>query len=93
VLYVDWVLVDSINYAWEMQERVETNKDQTDTWGLQLGFRRPVGTQGWRVGGSVTGNYKNHPSIPNYELVNIPRDPGHSTALDSAWVWPSRPAR
>lgn len=82
VLYVDWVLVDSTTYEWEMRERVETNRDRTDTWGLQMGFRRPVGTQGWRVGGTVTGNYKNHPSIPNYELVNIPRDPGHSTALD-----------
>jgi len=82
VLYVDWVLVDSTTFEWEMRERVETNRDRTDTWGLQLGFRRPVGTQGWKVGGLVTGNYKDHPSIPNYELVNIPRDPGHSTALD-----------
>jgi hypothetical protein len=30
----------------------------------------------------LTGNYKNHAKIPNYEIVNIPRDPGHSTALD-----------
>jgi hypothetical protein len=82
VLYLDWVLVDSTNNVWEMRERLETNRDRTDTWGLQLGFRRPVGTEGWRVGGILTGNYKNHPSIPNYELVNIPRDPGHSTALD-----------
>lgn len=82
VLYVDWVLVDSTTWTWEMRERLETNRDRTDTWGLHLGFRRPVGTQGWRVGGILTGNYKNHPSIPNYELVNIPRDPGHSTALD-----------
>jgi hypothetical protein len=79
---VDWVLVDSVNYVWEMQNRLETNRDRTDTWGLHLGFRRPVGTRGWSVGGIVTGNYKRHPSIPNYELVNIPRDPGHSTALD-----------
>jgi hypothetical protein len=82
VLYVDWVLVDSTNYVWDMQERLETNRDRTDTWGVHLGFRRPVGTQGWTVGGILTGNYKDHPSIPNYELVNVPRDPGHSTALD-----------
>jgi hypothetical protein len=82
VVYLDWVLVDSINYVWEEQERLETNHDRSDTWGLHLGFRRPVGTQGWTVGGIVTGNYKSHPSIPNYELVNIPRDPGHSTALN-----------
>jgi len=82
VLYVDWVLVDSTTWTWEMQERQEINRDRTDTWGLHLGFRRPIGTEGWSVGGMLTGNYKNHPSIPNYELVNIPRDPGHSTALD-----------
>jgi hypothetical protein len=34
------------------------------------------------VGGILTGNRKSHPKIPNYELVNIPRDPGHSTAFD-----------
>lgn len=82
VYYVEWVLVDSTTWEWEQQDRLESNRDQTDTYGLQLGFQRPVGTSGWRVGGSVTGNYKNHAKIPNYEIVNIPRDPGHSTALD-----------
>ncbi len=82
VTYVDWVLVDSVTWQWEEQARVETNADKTNTWGLHLGFRRPVGAHGWRVGGSLTGNYKSHPKIPNYEIVNIPRDPGHSTALD-----------
>ena len=82
VYYVDWVVVDSTNWIWEPQERLEANLDRTETWGLHLGFRRPVGNEGWRVGGILTGNYKSHPKIPNYELVNIPRDPGHSTALD-----------
>jgi len=82
VTYVDWVVVDSTTGQWAPRERLETNVDRTDTWGLHLGFHRPVGTQGWQVGGILTGNYKNHPKIPNYELVNIPRDPGHSTALD-----------
>jgi hypothetical protein len=82
VRYIDWVLVDSTTWQWEARERLETNVDRTDTWGLHLGFRRPVGTQGWQVGGILTGNYKDHPKIPNYEIVNIPRDPGHSTALN-----------
>jgi hypothetical protein len=82
VYYVEWVLVDSTTWNWEQEERRETNRDQTDTYGLQLGFQRPVGANGWRVGGMVTGNYKDHAKIPNYEIVNIPRDPGHSTALD-----------
>jgi len=82
VYYIEWVLVDSTTWQWEQQERREANRDKTETYGLQLGFQRPVGTSGWRVGGSLTGNYKNHPRIPNYEIVNIPRDPGHSSALD-----------
>jgi hypothetical protein len=41
-----------------------------------------MGRSGWQVGGTITANRKNHPKIPNYELVNIPRDPGHSTALE-----------
>lgn len=82
VRYLEWVLVDSTTWTWEPRERLEANRDRTDTWGLQLGFRRPLGGSGWRVGASLTGNYKNHPKIPNYELVNIPRDPGHSTALE-----------
>jgi hypothetical protein len=82
VTYVDWVLVDSTTGQWEQQARLETNVDRTNTWGLHLGYVQPVGTAGWRVGGVLTGNRKSHPQIPNYELVNIPRDPGHSTAFD-----------
>ncbi len=80
--YIEWVLADSANWIWERVERTEENFDQTRTWGLHLGYQQPIGTNGWRVGGILTGNRKNHPKIPNYELVNIPRDPGHSTAFD-----------
>ena len=80
--YIEWVLADSTNWIWERVERTEENFDQTRTWGLHLGYQQPIGTNGWRVGGILTGNRKNHPKIPNYELVNIPRDPGHSTAFD-----------
>lgn len=81
VTYVDWVSVDSMR-TWQPRERVEQNEDHTRTWGLHLGYRRPVGTTGWRAGGILTVNRKLHPTIPNYELVNIPRDPGYSTAFD-----------
>jgi hypothetical protein len=30
----------------------------------------------------MTGNWKSHPKIPNYEIMNIPRDPGNSAAFD-----------
>ena len=59
----------------------ETNYDRTNTWGVHLGYRRPVGSEGWSAGGILTANRKTHPKIPNYELMNIPRDPGDS------WAW------
>jgi len=62
--------------------RTETNLDHTDTWGVHFGYRRPVGTNGWKVGGILTTNWKSHPKIPNYEIMNIPRDPGNSWAYN-----------
>jgi hypothetical protein len=82
VTYVDWVVVDSMNWIWEPRTRVETNLDKTDTWGMQVGYVQPIGRHGWRLGGTLTGNWKSHPKIPNYEIMNIPRDPGNSTAFD-----------
>jgi hypothetical protein len=82
VVYVDWVLVDSTNWIWEQEVREETNLDKTDTWGLHFGYQQPVGENGWRVGGVLTGNWKSHPKIPNYEIMNIPRDPGNSSAFE-----------
>jgi hypothetical protein len=32
------------------------------------------------MGWSLTGNWKDHPKIPNYEIQNIPRDPGNTRA-------------
>jgi len=62
------------------QERMEENFDYSDTWGLHLAYRRPLNTPGWQIGWSLTGNWKDHPKIPNYEIQNIPRDPGHTRA-------------
>jgi hypothetical protein len=60
--------------------RVE--RDETNTWGVHLGYERPVGTAGWHLGGILTGNWKSHPKIPNYDIMNIPRDPGNSWAYN-----------
>ncbi|MBW3630567.1 MAG: hypothetical protein KY464_14885 [Gemmatimonadetes bacterium] len=73
---------DPVARRQEVRTRVEHNRDHTDTWGAHLGHRRPLGERGWKVGGIITGNYKNHPKIPNYEIMNIPRDPGHSWAYN-----------
>ncbi|MFI5229172.1 MAG: hypothetical protein ACHQWU_08895, partial [Gemmatimonadales bacterium] len=69
-----------------MQGRVEHNLDQTDTWGMQLAFSRPLSDSLWRIGAIATGNLASHPKLPDYQLaqqiVVVPWDPGHSTAGD-----------
>lgn len=62
--------------------RLEENLDKTNTWGMHLGYDREFGDNDWRLGGIFTMNYKTHPKIPNYELMNIPRDPGNTWAFD-----------
>ena len=51
-----------------------------------MGWQRPVGDSGWRVGASVTGNLLTHPKLPNYQVVDVvrpvPWDPGHSAAYN-----------
>ena len=80
VTYLDWVWNPPNEGA--LTSRIETNLDQTRTTGLHLGFARPITESGWRIGGSWTVNRKSHPKIPNYEIMNIPRDPGISWAYD-----------
>jgi hypothetical protein len=81
VTYVD-VVWDTTTYDARWIRREERNEDRTNTWGLHLGYDRPVGDAGWRVGGILTGNYKTHPKIPNYQIMNIPRDPGDTWAYN-----------
>lgn len=63
--------------------RTERNLDRTNTWGLHLGYVQPLNADGWRIGGVLTTNRKSHPKIPNYELMNIPRDPGTTWAYNA----------
>lgn len=83
VTYQDFVmepiLPDTIPVP-QWQSRQEKNLDHTDTWGAHLAFRKPLAAQGWSIGWSLTGNWKSHPKIPNYEIQNIPRDPGDTRA-------------
>lgn len=76
-----------LNYIWRdgtaesfWDTRWEQHYDRTNTWGLHLAYDQPLGTEGWRLGTVVTGNRKDHPKIPNYDLMSIPRDPGTSWA-------------
>ncbi|WP_419161437.1 hypothetical protein [Candidatus Palauibacter sp.] len=60
----------------------ETNLDRTRTWGVQLAWDRRLRAPGWRIGASLTANRKSHPKIPDYNIQNIPRDPGNSMAWE-----------
>ena len=80
------------NFAWRWDSLMQTpftetwfeeNLDRTNTWGVHLGYDQPLTETGWRIGGILTGNYKSHPKIPNYEIMNIPRDPGDSWAYNA----------
>lgn len=83
--------VTYLNLVWEplppdtssvpqWRTRVEENQDHTDTWGGHVAFRKPLAPGGWSLGWSLTANRKDHPKIPNYEIQNIPRDPGDTRA-------------
>jgi len=83
VTYLDLVWTEETPEIGPMPEwvnRVEENLDYTDSWGLHLKYRKPLAVQGWTMGWSLTGNWKDHPKIPNYEIQNIPRDPGTTRA-------------
>jgi hypothetical protein len=79
VLYQEWTWVDPqpVVRSWN-----ELNEDRTITWGAHQRYTQPLGTQGANIGFVATGSTKSHPKIPNYNVVNIPRDPGNSTAFN-----------
>jgi hypothetical protein len=64
------------------QPRLEKNLDRTRTWGMHLAYEQPISRDGWRGGAIFTANRMDHPKIPNYEIMNIPRDPGNSSAFN-----------
>jgi hypothetical protein len=51
-------------------------------WGAHVEYERPLTDTGWRIGWLATANRMSHPKIPNYEIMSIPRDPGHSSAYN-----------
>lgn len=81
VLYQDW----TGGPIWEPMDWrtwTELNEDRTITWGAHARYTQPLGNDGTRIGFIATGNTKSHPKIPNYNIVNIPRDPGNSTVFN-----------
>ncbi len=83
VTYADVSWRPGVNEPWpepQVTLREEENLDHTDTWGAHVAYRRPLSAPGWSIGWSLTTNRKDHPKIPNYEIQNIPRDPGDTWA-------------
>ncbi|MDP2958150.1 MAG: hypothetical protein Q8N53_17110 [Longimicrobiales bacterium] len=81
VTYVD-IVWDAPTRMPQARERVEVNEDRTRTWGAQMTYDRDLSAPGWRLGTQATVNRKTHPKIPNYEIQNIPRDPGTTWAYE-----------
>lgn len=65
-----------------VERRVEVNEDRTRTWGFHAAWDRDLSAPGWRLGLAATVNRKSHPKIPDYEIQNIPRDPGTTWAYE-----------
>ena len=63
-------------------ERDEEHLDRTNIAGLHAVFLTPKTPGGWRMGYLFTANRMSHPKIPNYQLQNIPRDPGNTDAFN-----------
>lgn len=66
----------------QVTTRSDHNVDQTNIWGVHTQYVQPVGDDGWRVGVLATANRLSHPKIPNYQIQNIPRDPGTTYGFD-----------
>ena len=82
VHYTDVVAWDTIGFEPTFEFREELNEDRTRTWGGHFEWDRTLGARGWRIGTTLTLNHKSHPKIPNYEIQNIPRDPGTTWAYE-----------
>ena len=82
VLYGDWVWTGE---PWmgspKLVEWEERNEDRTITWGTRLRYSQPLDDKS-RLGIIMAGSTKDHPKIPNYNVVNIPRDPGNSAVFN-----------
>jgi hypothetical protein len=81
VMYLDqfW---DPATQQIAFRQRNDRNLDHTSTWGAHLEYQLPLAAPGWRLGWLATANHMSHPKIPNYEIMNIPGDPGTSNAFN-----------
>jgi hypothetical protein len=81
VTYLEWFWDPELRQS-VPRGRVEHNTDRTLTWGTHVEYEQRLPGDGWRGGARLTANVATHPKIPNYEIMNIPRDPGRSHAYN-----------
>jgi len=81
VRWIEWRWLQ-LERRTELFVREQEERDETRTWGLHAGYDTQLSNTGWRIGGIFTVNQKDHPKIPNYQIQNIPRDPGDTWGFD-----------
>jgi len=74
--------LSSFSSPTHLVDSTEINKDWSNTYGFNCRYRQLLGETGWKIGTTLTINRKTHPKIPNYSIMNIPRDPGDSWAFN-----------
>ena len=62
--------------------RVAPNADETETWGLHVGYLRPLADSTWHVGAVLTTNRINQPRVPAYDLPEVPADAARAQAYN-----------
>ena len=82
VHYTDRIAWDAVDSGPTLEFREELNLDKTRTLAGHFEWDRVLGADGWRIGSTLTANHKSHPKIPNYDIQNIPRDPGTTWAYE-----------
>ncbi len=85
VFYNIYKMQQDVEYYWApwmssmpRDSGTEINKDKTNTWGIHFEYKEKPIDNKFQLGVIATVNYKSHPKIPNYNIMNIPRDPGNS---------------
>ena len=81
VRWIEWRWLQ-LERRGEVFIREQEERDETRTWGVHASYDTPLSSAGWRIGGIFTVNRKDHPKIPNYQIQNIPRDPGDTWGFD-----------
>lgn len=62
--------------------RVVQNAERTRTTGVHLEYERPLADSGWRIGALLTANRVSQPAAAQYDITNVPREPGRSAAFN-----------